>query len=162
MTCIKCKAEMSQPRMLAMPGRFKKQPLMVNIEGRQCTNCGHQIIEGRRMSEFMKKLGDAYREKRGLLTSEDIRTRRERLGMSQIEFAQYLNVGVASLKRWELGDVQTKLVDEQIRFKTDPAFVEVALESLYRRLVTLGRYEACDADRSRFRPAVANCEQLAA
>jgi hypothetical protein len=37
--------------------------------------------------------------------------------MSQEEFAAYLSVGVASVKRWELGKVQEKSTDDLIRIK---------------------------------------------
>jgi hypothetical protein len=37
--------------------------------------------------------------------------------MSQEEFAAYLSVGVASVKRWELGKVQEKSMDDLVRIK---------------------------------------------
>jgi hypothetical protein len=40
--------------------------------------------------------------------------------MSQQEFANFLGVGVASVKRWELGKIQDKLHDDLIRQKTAP------------------------------------------
>ena len=119
MTCIKCKGQMSELHPLNMVGRFKGKNVTVEIIGRECDQCGHQSIEGSRMSEFMQKVADAYRSMRGLLTSAEIRKKRERLKMSQLEFAAYLGVGVAGVKRWELGEIQSKGVDELIRLKTD-------------------------------------------
>ncbi len=58
------------------------------------------------MPEFSRLLADAYLRNHGLLTSEEIKDRRRRLGMSQQQFAQHLDVGVASIKRWEMGKIQ--------------------------------------------------------
>ena len=52
-----------------------------------------------------------------LLTSSEIRRIRIDLGMSQEEFATYLSVGVASVKRWELGKAQEKSMDDLVRIK---------------------------------------------
>ena len=58
----------------------------------------------------------------GALSFDDkeIRARRMQLGMSQTQFGEYLGTGPASVKRWELGQVQDKAMDELIRLKTDP------------------------------------------
>lgn len=163
MTCIKCKAQMSQPQLLNMTGSFKKETLTVEIEGRVCAECGHQVVAGKRMAEFMQKLADKYRVMRGLLTSAEILRQREKLGMSQSEFALYLGVGIASVKRWELGEIQTKMVDELIRCKTDPEYTEVLLSDLYRRLVSHSQATASEgAERQRARGGAGNCELLAA
>lgn len=161
MTCVKCKGQMSGCQLLNMTGRFKKETLTVQIEGHECAKCGHQIIAGRRMAEFMEKLADAYRVERGLLTSAQIRQQRERLGMSQTEFAAYVGVGTAGLKRWELGDIQTKAVDELIRLKTDPEYLQRLIDGLYRKLVT-SKETRVEADPNRVRAGAATCELLAA
>ncbi len=40
--------------------------------------------------------------------------------MSQSKFADYLGVGVASVKRWEMGKIQEHAMDELVRLKTEP------------------------------------------
>jgi len=45
--------------------------------------------------------------------------RRRMLGMSQQDFADYLGVGAASVKRWEAGQIQDRALDELMRLKTD-------------------------------------------
>jgi HTH-type transcriptional regulator/antitoxin MqsA len=48
----------------------------------------------------------------GLLTPEQIRRVRERVGMSQAEFARLTGIGVATLSRWEQGRLmQTRSLD---------------------------------------------------
>ena len=73
------------------------------------------------MAEYMRLAADVYRRKHSLLTSEDIRERRERVNMAQEEFARYLGVGSASVKRWEVGQVQDRAMDNLIRVYTDIA-----------------------------------------
>ncbi len=163
MTCIKCHAQMLAPRLMDLDGEFKGETVSVQMTAAECPNCGHKSIEGRHMSEFMQKVADAFRAKRGFLTSTEIRDARERFGMSQIKFAEYLGVGSASVKRWELGELQTKLVDELIRFKTDPAFAEAAIVAYYDRLkVRMEQASLGRASRATHADSSTNCESLAA
>ncbi len=160
MTCIKCRAQMLPPCLTDMEGDLKGETVNVQITASECPACGHKSIEGRRMPEFMQKIADAYRVKRKLLTSAEILRARERLGMSQVEFAEYLGVGSASVKRWELGELQTKMVDELIRVKTDPNYAESLVAALYERLTL-----SSEASRlgGVLAPRAANCElELAA
>lgn len=65
---------------------------------------------------------------------EEIRRARESPGFSQQAFAEYLGVGEASIKRWELGSLQDKSSDDLIRLKTDPDYARRSLDQLCRRL----------------------------
>ena len=71
------------------------------------------------MAEFGRLLADKYRQDHGLLTSVEIRSRRKRLGMTQEEFARHLGVGIASVKRWEMGKIQDQRSNECIIWKTE-------------------------------------------
>jgi transcriptional regulator with XRE-family HTH domain len=51
--------------------------------------------------------------------------------MSQNRFADYLGIGVASLKRWESGEIQTQQMDRFVRLRTDVEVAEAALQELY-------------------------------
>jgi putative zinc finger/helix-turn-helix YgiT family protein len=63
----------------------------------------------------------------GLLTPEQIRGVRERLGLSQGEFARLTGIGVATLSRWEQGRLmQTRSLDRYLRLlDAIPAAVRV-------------------------------------
>ena len=74
---------------------------------------------------FTSKHADKYRTQHGLLTSEEIRARRNQLGMTQEAFARYLNVGIASVKaRESAGQIElTRLKSDLARAnKTLPRF----------------------------------------
>lgn len=54
--------------------------------------------------------------------------------MSQRDFAAFLGVGVASVKRWEVGLIQDEAMDRLIRLATDPQVARTNAEQLERRL----------------------------
>jgi putative zinc finger/helix-turn-helix YgiT family protein len=121
MTCIKCrKAELiEQPADLT--AEVKGETVLVpQFPALVCSECGYKTIRGHEMQEYMRAACDVYRRKHSLLTSTEIRDRRERLNQSQEEFARHLDVGIASIKRWELGQVQDRAMDRLIRISTDP------------------------------------------
>jgi putative zinc finger/helix-turn-helix YgiT family protein len=99
----------------------------VETEGLKCGRCGFQTIDSVQSAEFTRLISDEYRKAHGLLTGGEIRSRRAWLGMTQQRFSEYLGTGVASVKRWELGQIQDRAMDELIRLKTD---LEAARENL--------------------------------
>jgi putative zinc finger/helix-turn-helix YgiT family protein len=145
MKCIKCGGLLREPRPLQVEGEVRGVPVNVMMDARECPRCGHRAIAGAQMGEFLSKTADAYRHLRGLLTSQELRRARARLGMSQQQFAEYLEVGSASVKRWELGEIQTPAMDQLVRLKTDVAFAEKMIARLIDR-VAYGRRGARASD----------------
>jgi transcriptional regulator with XRE-family HTH domain len=68
------------------------------------------------------------------LTSTEIRANRALLTMTQQQFADHLGTGVASVKRWEAGQIQDKAMDELIRLKTDPETARRNLRNLEEQI----------------------------
>ena len=104
MNCFVCDTGTLSGRLADVEGEVKGEKFMVLTPALVCDSCGHVAMEGADTSEFMRRLADAYRRAHDLLTSEEIRQIRG--GMSQQRFARALGVGIASVKRWELGLVQ--------------------------------------------------------
>jgi len=111
-------------------GRLRERPiwqkdelkgveLRVRTPGVRCGRCAYQAVRADQMADYGRAVADAYRHRQGLLTSGEIRTARRRLNMSQQGFADYLGVGIASVKRWEWGQVQEKSMDKLMRLLTD-------------------------------------------
>jgi len=75
--------------------------------------------------------------------------------MNQEEFAQYLSVGLASVKRWELGKPQDKSNDELIRIKCDLLRAEQNLAEVLMRQG--GEPDAFSGMRSFSFSRLANC-----
>lgn len=99
-----------------------------------CNKCGHVALEGEDVPEYMRHGADAYRKAHGLLASSEIQARRHALKMNQRQFAAYLGVGEASLKRWELGQIQDAAMNELIVLKTDVAAAQRNLTEINSRL----------------------------
>ncbi|HMF76405.1 MAG TPA: type II TA system antitoxin MqsA family protein [Bryobacteraceae bacterium] len=120
-TCIKCGKSDMETRSASVPAEIKGEHFLVQMsKALVCPACCYATVDGRDMPEYMRLTADAYRRKHGLLTSDEIRALRGRLRMTQDEFASYLGgVGVASVKRWELGQIQAKAMDRLIRLMVD-------------------------------------------
>ena len=119
MECISCNNKKFGIKKVRMETTFKDEPIEVITDTFVCTHCQHEMMNTEQMSAFRKTVSDVYRKKHSLLTSEEILAFRKKLSMSQIEFAKYLGVGDASIKRWESTHVQDESQNELIRLKCD-------------------------------------------
>jgi putative zinc finger/helix-turn-helix YgiT family protein len=117
--CPECRHRLER-KTTEVVGSVHGKEVAVNTEALVCVNCGFKTVRTEHMGEFALRVADAYRVQHGLLTSSEIRDRRLNLGMSQQQFANYLGVGVASVKRWELGQVQDEAMNTLMVLKTDP------------------------------------------
>ena len=91
----------------------------VRTEAMVCPKCGFQVLTDAQSAAYTIAIADAYRTTHGLLTTEDLKAARGRLRMSQRDFAKFLRVGEASVKRWEAGLFQDEANDQLIRLRTD-------------------------------------------
>jgi putative zinc finger/helix-turn-helix YgiT family protein len=129
--CPRCNRSTLTIQPTVLPGVRNGETVHVPIEGLVCSNCGYKTVEQHRMGEFALLVSDAYRRAHGLLTSREIKARRLRLKMSQEQFAKHLGgVGVASVKRWELGQVQDAAMNTLIVLRTDPLAAKLNLKEV--------------------------------
>jgi putative zinc finger/helix-turn-helix YgiT family protein len=110
---------------------FRGETFHVVAETTKCVHCGFPIVGDADADRLVVATWNAYRSKHNLLFPDEIKERRKRVKMSQEEFAKFLGVGVASVKRWEGGLVQDKSSDNLIRAKTD----EVLAGAIWNELV---------------------------
>ena len=80
-----------------------------------CATCDIEISTIEQAGQAQKNIADAYRLKIGLLTSEEIRTQRKKYNFTQASLAAELSLGVASIKRWETGEIQSASMDSALR-----------------------------------------------
>jgi putative zinc finger/helix-turn-helix YgiT family protein len=102
-------------------GRRKGESFPIQTAALVCSDCGFKTIPRDSMGEFALHTADAYREAHGLFTSQQIKEIRACLRMNQQEFAKFLHVGVASVKRWELGEIQDAAMNRLIVLSVDAA-----------------------------------------
>lgn len=119
MICFKCSNEEFEIRVANVRQEFRGEQFDVNTHVSVCRGCGWQTLGAGQADELRKKTVDEYRHNHHLLTSAEIIARRTALGMSQQAFADFLGIGVASVKRWESGLVQEPIYDKRIREKCD-------------------------------------------
>jgi len=82
-----------------------------------CMQCGLEAGNVQTAGDVQRAIADAYRTKAGLLTGQEIRSLREARGLTQQKLAEAMNIGIASIKRWETGMIQTKSMDQALRMK---------------------------------------------
>lgn len=124
--------------MTALRGTTHGESFELISDALVCPNCGFKTLPAEKMGEFALRVADAYRQKHGLLTSSQIKDRRLDLGMSQQQFASYVGVGSSSVKRWELGYIQDKAMNDLILLKTDAQRAEANVAEVLSRLGKLG------------------------
>jgi putative zinc finger/helix-turn-helix YgiT family protein len=90
---------------------FKGVNIKFLAEHYKCQECGAEIGTVEQTASTQRAISDAYRKVKGLLTSEEIREYRKRIGLTQKELAKRMNVGIASIKRWEGGLIQSRAMN---------------------------------------------------
>ena len=122
MECLNCGAALRLKKRAALEGSYGGETFAVRATAMACPDCKYATVAAGNLDEYARAVADAYRVKHRRLTSAQLVAARARLGMSQRRFAAYLGVGEASVKRWELGKVQDKAMDELVRLKTQAAY----------------------------------------
>ncbi len=121
MECLNC-AKQLRRKIAPITGFYDGETFTVKTQAIVCPYCGFSTVDAPHLDEYYRAVADAYRTAHGRLTSDQIVAARKRLKMSQRAFARFLGVGEASIKRWELGKVQDRAMDELIRLKTHPSY----------------------------------------
>jgi len=94
---------------------FRGVDIAFQTEHYVCPVCGIEVGSIDQTAAIQRAISDAYRKKVGLLTSTEIREGREKLDLTQKAFAEQMTIGIASIKRWEGGLIQTKSMDKILR-----------------------------------------------
>jgi putative zinc finger/helix-turn-helix YgiT family protein len=94
---------------------FRGKKIAVPIEQYTCRDCGTEAGTLNQASAIQKKIADGYRKSVDLMTGEKIVAKRNKLGLTQEELAKRMHVGIASIKRWEGGAIQTQSMDRALR-----------------------------------------------
>lgn len=114
MTCPRGHGDMESKR-IKRTTNFRGVDIGYETDIYVCTECGLEAATVAQGGATQRAISDAYRKKMNLLTGEEIRTLRRQRGLSQQGLADLINVGVASIKRWETGLIQSKAMDHALR-----------------------------------------------
>lgn len=94
---------------------FKGIDVAVEVERFVCPDCGMEAGTIESAGAVQRAVAEAYRSQTGLLTGQQIRALRKQKGLTQKGLADLMNVGIASIKRWETGLIQSKAMDHALR-----------------------------------------------
>ena len=112
------------------PMREKKGELKLPVNGEEITITGATHLSCPKCREVVLRFNDArkltqraleiYRRKHRLLSADEIRSIRERFGLTQAELARLLRLGANTISRWEAGrNVQAAAMDILLRMIRD-------------------------------------------
>lgn len=124
MKCLNCDNTSFAEKKVRISTEYGGKALEVIVPAHVCTNCDEPLMDSKQMNILRQAAADRFRQQHGFLTSENIVAIRKKMEMSQRQFAAYLGVGEASIKRWETYFAQETAMDEHIRLKCDKAFAE--------------------------------------
>lgn len=113
--CPKCEED----RMFRFSNReesydVRGETVSVSVPTWTCAVCG-ELVADEAFGDPLEKAFDAYRQRHGLLSPAEIKTIREKWGLSQVSFAALMGMSQATINRYELGSVQQQKEDELIR-----------------------------------------------
>lgn len=91
-----------------------------------CPACGEVLLQYEESRLLQERAVAAYRRAHALLAADAIREMRERLGLTQAQFAALLRLGLNTVSRWESGrNVQNAAMDVLFKVVRDvPAVLD--------------------------------------
>lgn len=105
-------------------GKFKGEELEFIACYEYCSNTDEFLETEDMIRTNSLSLKDAYRSQVGLLTSEDVKSIREKYGISQKDFSQILDWGRATITRYENHQVQDRAHDDILKkIDSDPKWL---------------------------------------
>ncbi len=127
---------------------FRDAEISIPAKMHVCSTCKLEAGTIEQTAQLQQLIADAYRKKVGLLTGENIRALRKKRGITQDALAASTGAGIASIKRWEGSQIQTKSMDQALRkalADPDPCNDITGCRefSIPRVKLVLGRFEAC-------------------
>ncbi len=106
---------------------FRGEDICFQIEAYVCGECGLEVATIEQAADTQIAIADAYRKKVGLLTGAEIRELRGKHDLSQKDLSKRAGVGIASIKRWENGIIQTKSMNSALK----AAFQDIKIGNNY-------------------------------
>jgi len=112
------------------------EPIEIEAEVTICQKCGDKIFDEERDSRNLEKAYNLYREKHKLLPLDEIRTIREKYGLSQRALSRLLGWGEITIHRYENGAIQDNVHDSTLRLIEDPQNMQKFLEANRNKLTS--------------------------
>lgn len=105
--CVACMKDQSfEIRKEMETYLVKGESITIEANVTYCGVCGEQIWNQELDDENLITAYGAYREKYNLLQPEEIKSIRDKYGLTQVAFAQILGLGDKTIARYETGSIQ--------------------------------------------------------
>jgi len=105
------------------------EPIEIEAEVTICQKCGEKIFDEERDSRNLEKAYSQYRQIHKLLSPDEIRTIREKYGLSQRALSRLLGWGEITIHRYENGAIQDNAHDKLLRLIEDPQNMQKFFET---------------------------------
>jgi len=105
------------------------EPIEIEAEVVICQKCGTKVFDEERDSRNLEKAYNQYRQKHNLLSPDEIRTIREKYGLSQRSLSRLLGWGEITIHRYENGAVQDNAHNNTLRLIEDPRNIQNLFEA---------------------------------
>lgn len=94
---------------------FRNTQIEYQFETYICEKCGIAVGTINQTAQAQLEIAEAYRKKTGLLTSAEIKAFRRQFNWTQQKLSHVTGLGLSSIKRWELGIIQSGPMDRLLR-----------------------------------------------
>lgn len=140
--CYACEEE-SEYRIVSKAEKFPVRGESIEVDSKVCicSTCGEEIFCKELDYENLEKVYAVYRGKHGLLSPNDIRTIRERYGLSQRGLSRVLGWGDITMHRYESGALPDRVHSDLLKMISSPEGMLKYLEQ-NRDLVPNGEAES--------------------
>lgn len=129
--CHFCKSQTVSQHSEIETNQYKGQAYDVLIDYSVCDHCGEEVITTEQIYINEARVREAKKKLDGLLSSEEIRDIRTRLGLTQEEAAKVFGGGVNAFSKYERGEVtQSAAMDKLIRVAADDQAVFLRLRAM--------------------------------
>ena len=127
--CEKCNEE-AATEIKKEEKKFVVKDTIVNvtIETRYCCQCGHAVWDEEIEKKNEKIVFDAYRAINNFLSPSEIKSIRQKIGISQATFSRLLGFGEKTIARYENGAPQDAAHNLLIKFMQERRNVQTALQ----------------------------------
>lgn len=116
MNCPICEKGKLKRETRSIPFSYRGTTLEVDQPGDWCDVCGEGVLSADDMAVTVKARHDTIAKADGLLSADEIRRIRTKLGLSQAEAAQRFGGGVNAFSRYERGEtMQPRALDQLLR-----------------------------------------------
>ena len=119
-SCPSCGTTMREQRSRLSYPVNGEEVAVLDASHLHCPKCGEVVLRLDESRHVREAALAAYRCKYHLLSADEIRSLRERLGLTQAQLAGLLRLGGNTISRWESGrNVQTAAMDVLLRLIRD-------------------------------------------